>query len=105
MLLAPELVSNVYLKLKENVVKFRSVMGRPLTLTEKILSGHFNEINEQNFVRWKRLCFSKPDRIALQDATAQMADASIHASWNKTKVAVPTTVHCDHLIQAKKELL
>jgi len=45
----PELVSNVYLKLKENIAKFRNVVDRPLTLTEKILSGHFNEINEKIF--------------------------------------------------------
>ena len=44
----PELVSNVYLKLKENIAKFRNVVDRPLTLTEKILAGHFNEINEKN---------------------------------------------------------
>jgi len=54
----PELVSNVYLKLKENIVKFRNVVGRPLTLTEKILSGHFNEINEKNYSGGKGLCFS-----------------------------------------------
>ena len=44
----PELVSDVYLKLKENITKFRNVVGRPLTLTEKILAGHFNEISEKN---------------------------------------------------------
>ena len=49
----PELVSNVYLKLKENIVKFRNVVDRPLTLTEKILAGHFNEINEKNY-SWGR---------------------------------------------------
>jgi aconitase (EC 4.2.1.3) len=45
----PELVSNVYSKLTKNIAKFRDVVGRPLTLTEKILSGHLNEINETNF--------------------------------------------------------
>jgi len=67
-----ELVSNVYLKLKENIVKFRDVTGRPLTLTEKILSGHLNKIDESNFVGGKDYVFLKPDRVALQDVTGQM---------------------------------
>ncbi len=54
----PELVSNVYQKLNENITKFRNVVGRPLTLTEKILSGHLNEISEKNFFWRKGLCFS-----------------------------------------------
>ena len=68
----PQLVSNVYAKLKENTVKYRDVVGRPLTLTEKILSGHFNEINEKNLSGGKDYVFLKPDRVALQDVTGQM---------------------------------
>jgi aconitate hydratase len=97
---SPELVSNVYLKLKENIVKFRNVVGRPLTLTEKILSGHFNEINEQNFVGGKDYVFLKPDRVALQDVTGQMVMLQfMQAELQQT--SLPTTVHCDHLIRAE----
>ena len=67
-----ELVSNVYLKLKENIIKFRNVTGRPLTLTEKILSGHLHDIDEKNFTGGKDYVFLKPDRVALQDVTGQM---------------------------------
>ena len=57
---SPELVSNVYLKLKENIVKFRNVVGRPLTLTEKILAGHFNQIDEKNYSGGADYVFLKP---------------------------------------------
>ena len=97
---SPELVSNVYLKLKENIVKFRDVVGRPLTLTEKILSGHFNEINEQNFAGGKDYVFLKPDRVALQDVTGQMVMLQFMQAELK-QTSLPTTVHCDHLIRAE----
>ena len=96
----PELVSDVYLKLKENIVKFRNVVGRPLTLTEKILSGHFNEINEQNFSGGKDYVFLKPDRVALQDVTGQMVMLQFMQAELK-QTSLPTTVHCDHLIRAE----
>ena len=97
---SPELVSNVYLKLKENIVKFRDVVDRPLTLTEKILSGHFNEINETNPSGGKDYVFLKPDRVALQDVTGQMVMLQfMQAELNRT--SLPTTVHCDHLIRAE----
>ena len=96
----PELVSNVYLKLKENIAKFRNVVDRPLTLTEKILSGHFNEINDKNFSGGKDYVFLKPDRVALQDVTGQMVMLQfMQAELNQT--SLPTTVHCDHLIRAE----
>jgi len=95
-----ELVSNVYQKLKENILKFRDVTGRPLTLTEKILSGHFNKIDEKNFVGGKDYVFLKPDRVALQDVTGQMVMLQfMQAELQQT--FVPTTVHCDHLIRAE----
>jgi len=68
----PELVSGVYLKLKENIAKYRNIVGRPLTLTEKILSGHLNEINDKSFTGGTDYVFLKPDRVALQDVTGQM---------------------------------
>ena len=96
----PELVSNVYSKLTENIAKFRNVVGRPLTLTEKILSGHLNEINETNFSGGKDYVFLKPDRVALQDVTGQMVMLQfMQAELNQ--VSLPTTVHCDHLIRAE----
>ena len=95
-----ELVSNVYQKLKENIGKFRNVVDRPLTLTEKILSGHFNEISEKNPSGGKDYVFLKPDRVALQDVTGQMVMLQfMQAELNET--ALPTTVHCDHLIRAE----
>ena len=95
-----ELVSNVYQKLKENILKFRDVTGRPLTLTEKILSGHFNKIDEKNFVGGKDYVFLKPDRVALQDVTGQMVMLQfMQAELQQT--SLPTTVHCDHLIRAE----
>jgi aconitate hydratase len=96
----PELVSNVYLKLKENIAKFRNVTGRPLTLTEKILSGHFNEIDDKNYAGGKDYVFLKPDRVALQDVTGQMVMLQFMQAGLK-QAALPTTVHCDHLIRAE----
>ena len=95
-----ELVSNVYSKLTKNITKFRNVVGRPLTLTEKILSGHFNEINETNFSGGKDYVFLKPDRVALQDVTGQMVMLQFMQA-ELTQVSLPTTVHCDHLIRAE----
>ena len=96
----PELVSGVYAKLKENIEKFRNVTGRPLTLTEKILSGHLNQIDETNFAGGKDYVFLKPDRVALQDVTGQMVMLQFMQAGLK-QTALPTTVHCDHLIRAE----
>lgn len=96
----PELVSGVYAKLKENIAKFRNVTGRPLTLTEKILSGHFNEIDDKNYTGGKDYVFLKPDRVALQDVTGQMVMLQFMQAGLK-QAALPTTVHCDHLIRAE----
>jgi aconitate hydratase len=96
----PELVSNAYLKLKENIVKYRNVVGRPLTLTEKILSGHFNKIDDSVFTGGKDYVFLKPDRVALQDVTGQMVMLQFMQAGLK-QTSLPTTVHCDHLIRAE----
>ena len=96
----PELVSGVYAKLKENIAKFRNITGRPLTLTEKILSGHFNEIDDKNYAGGKDYVFLKPDRVALQDVTGQMVMLQFMQAGLK-QAALPTTVHCDHLIRAE----
>ncbi len=96
----PKLVSNVYLKLKENIVKYRNVIGRPLTLAEKILSGHLNKIDETIFSGGKDYVFLKPDRVALQDVTGQMVMLQFMQAGLK-QTSLPTTVHCDHLIRAE----
>ena len=96
----PELVSKVYLKLKENIVKYRNVVGRPLTLTEKILSGHLNKIDDTVFNGGKDYVFLKPDRVALQDVTGQMVMLQFMQAGLK-QTSLPTTVHCDHLIRAE----
>ena len=97
-----KLVSDVYLKLKENIIKFRDVTGRPLTLTEKILSGHLHQIDEKNFVGGKDYVFLKPDRVALQDVTGQMVMLQFMQAGLKQS-SLPTTVHCDHLIRAETQ--
>ena len=95
-----KLVNAVYLKLKENITKYRNVCGRPLTLTEKILSGHFAEINEKKFTGGKDYVSLRPDRVALQDVTGQMVMLQfMQAGLDQT--SLPTTVHCDHLIRAE----
>jgi aconitate hydratase len=95
-----ELVSSVYLKLKENIVKYRNLVGKPLTLTEKILAGHFYEIDDTVFTGGKDYVFLKPDRVALQDVTGQMVMLQFMQA-NLKQTALPTTVHCDHLIRAE----
>ena len=96
----PQLVSNVYSKIKENMVKYRNVIGRPLTLTEKILSGHLYEISDKSLIGGKDYVFLKPDRVALQDVTGQMVMLQFMQAGLKQS-ALPTTVHCDHLIRAE----
>ena len=95
-----ELVSDVYLKLKENVQKYKKTLGRPLTLTEKILSGHLHKIDEKSFAGGKDYVFLKPDRVALQDVTGQMVMLQFMQAGLK-QTSLPTTVHCDHLIRAE----
>jgi len=96
-----DMIKSVYSNMVERVDKARELVGRPLTLSEKILYSHLWEGNPTTvFKRGKDYVDFAPDRVACQDATAQMALLQfMHAG--KPKVAVPTTVHCDHLIQAK----
>ncbi|MCH7940634.1 MAG: aconitate hydratase, partial [Thaumarchaeota archaeon] len=98
----PEMASNVYKKSEENINKFKKIVDRPLTLTEKILAGHLVEIEEKNLDDGKNYVFLRPDRVALQDVTGQMVILQfIQAGLKQT--SLPTTVHCDHLIRAKVE--
>ena len=96
-----EMIKSVYSRIKNRVNKARELTGKPLTASEKILYSHLWDGNpEKVFSRGKDYVDFAPDRIACQDATAQMALLQFMQA-GKAKVAVPTTVHCDHLIQAK----
>ncbi len=96
-----DMIKGVYTNMAEKVDKAREIVGKPLTLSEKILYSHlWDGTPEKAFVRGKDYVDFAPDRIACQDATAQMALLQFMQA-GKPKVAVPTTVHCDHLIQAK----
>ncbi len=96
-----DMIKGVYTKMAERVDKAREIVGKPLTLSEKILYNHlWDGTPTKAFKRGKDYVDFAPDRIACQDATAQMALLQFMQA-GKTKVAVPTTVHCDHLIQAK----
>lgn len=96
-----DMIKSVYASLAERVDTARERIGQPLTLTEKILYAHlWQGTPTRAYTRGKDYVDFAPDRVAFQDATAQMALLQfMHAG--KSKVAVPTTVHCDHLIQAK----
>jgi len=97
-----EMIKKVYSTMVERVDIARGIVGKPLTLSEKILYAHlWDGIPSKAFVRGKDYVDFAPDRIACQDATAQMALLQFMQA-GKNKVAVPTTVHCDHLIQAKQ---
>jgi len=96
-----DMIKDVYKTMGDRINKARELTGKPLTLSEKILYSHLTEgIPSQTFERGKSYVDFAPDRIALQDATAQMALLQFMQAGKK-KVAVPTTTHCDHLIQAK----
>jgi aconitate hydratase len=96
-----EMIKAVYSRLGERVDAAKKVVGRPLTLTEKILYAHlYDGKPTAAYDRGKSYVEFSPDRVAMQDATAQMALLQF-MSAGKKKVAVPSTVHCDHLIQAE----
>ena len=97
-----DMIKKVYANMSERVDAARDLVGKPLTLSEKILYSHLWEGKPSKaFARGKDYVDFAPDRIACQDATAQMALLQFMQA-GKDKVAVPTTVHCDHLIQAKE---
>ena len=97
-----DMIKKVYAQMAERVEKAREVVGKPLTLSEKILYSHLWDVKaEKAYERGADYVNFSPDRIACQDATAQMALLQFMQA-GKPKVEVPTTVHCDHLIQAKQ---
>ena len=87
-------------KMSENLSVVRSRLNRPLTYAEKILYSHLDDPHGQDIERGKSYLKLRPDRVACQDATAQMAILQF-MSANMASVATPTTVHCDHLIEAQ----
>ena len=97
-----DMIKSVYLTMEERIDSARKLLKRPLTLSEKILYTHLsNETTGVAFERGKSYVDFLPDRVAMQDATAQMALLQFMMA-GRSKVAVPSTVHCDHLIQAKE---
>ncbi len=98
-----EMVKSVYTKLEKNIIVYRKTVNRPLTLSEKILAGHLDQdFLGKNLDSDMNYVFLQPDRVALQDVTGQMVMLQFMQSGMKS-VALPTTIHCDHLIQARTE--
>jgi len=97
---SPAFVSSAYARMEENLPIIRRRLGRPLTLAEKILYTHLHDSEHQELAPGKAYLALHPDRVAMQDATAQMALLQFMQA-GLPQVAVPTTVHCDHLIQAR----
>jgi aconitate hydratase len=96
-----KMIKKCYERMPDNILKAKKKIGHPLSLTEKILFNHLSIVNEdESFKRGSSYVNFDPDRVAMQDATAQMALLQFMMA-GKNKVAVPSTVHCDHLIQAK----
>lgn len=94
------MIREIYSSLAAKHEKARQLVGRPLTLTEKILYAHLCEFPSEPLTRGKTYSYLSPDRVAMQDATAQMALLQFMRSGRAT-AAVPSSVHCDHLIRAQ----
>jgi len=95
-----DLAKNLYAKMPAVFAKARNKFGRGLTLSEKVLVSHADNFDTQTWERGKAMLALRPDRVAMQDATAQMALLQFMQA-NKKQAAVPSTIHCDHLIRAE----
>ena len=95
-----DLAKNLYAKMPDVFAKARKKFGRGLTLSEKVLVSHADDFDTQTWERGKAMLALRPDRVAMQDATAQMAMLQFMQA-NRATVAVPSTIHCDHLIRAE----
>ena len=95
------MVQTLYQKMEERLKIVSKRLNRKLTLTEKVLFGHLDDPENQPLDPGKGILALRPDRVAMQDATAQMALLQYLSAGRKT-TAVPTTVHCDHLIRAQQ---
>ncbi|NNF06417.1 MAG: aconitate hydratase [Candidatus Eisenbacteria bacterium] len=96
----PQMVGGVYARSRSNLDIVRERLKRPLTLAEKIVFGHLDDPKNQELEAGEAYLMLRPDRVAMQDATAQMALLQF-MNAGKKEAAVPSTVHCDHLIQAR----
>ena len=96
----PEFVANAYRTMGENLAVVRSRIGRSMTLAEKILLSHLDDAANQDIEPGESYLMLRPDRVAQQDITGQMSILQFMQA-GRDRVAVPTTVHCDHLIQAR----
>ena len=98
----PEFVGDIYARMERNLAVVRRRLGRPLNLAEKVLLSHLDDPESQELAAGDSYLMLRPDRVAHQDVTGQMAILQFMQAGRK-RVAVPTTVHCDHLIQARVE--
>src|SRR5499426_2644148 len=98
----PEFVSNVYQRMDRTLQALRKHLGRPLGLADKVLLSHLDDPSSTGMVRGKSYIQLRPDRVILQDVLGQTAMLQFMQTL-RDKTAVPTTVHCDHLIQARVE--
>src|SRR5687767_1469616 len=96
----PAFVERTYAHMSKRLAAARARLGRPLTLTEKLLYSHLDAPVTAELERGKSYLDLRPDRVTMQDATAQMAILQF-LTTGKAQTAVPTTVHCDHLIAAE----
>ena len=94
-----EMLKNVYSTTGRKLEIIRKRLNRPLTFAEKVLFGHLNDPENQDLTRGQSFLLLSPDRVAMQDATAQMALLQFMLAGKK-QTAVPSSVHCDHLIRA-----
>src|SRR3989442_2230867 len=98
----PEMAAKVYETMERNLAIVRRRLGRPLTLADKVLLGHLDDPEHQEMEPGKSYLLLRPDRVVLQDVLGQTAMLQFMQT-RRLRVAVPTTIHCDHLIQARVE--
>ena len=98
----PEFAAQTYEKMAERLEVIRGRLNRPLSLAEKVLLSHLDDPENQEIVPGETYIRVRPDRVILQDVLGQTAMLQFMQTM-RDKVAVPTTVHCDHLIQARAE--
>src|SRR5207244_863458 len=100
-MLAVEQVRDLYASMPDKIARARRTFARPLTLAEKILVAHADDFDSQAWERGAAILKLRVDRVALQDVTGQMALFQFMMS-GRTRVAVPASLHCDHLIRAEQ---
>src|SRR2546428_346794 len=98
----PEMAAKVYETMERNLAIIRRRLGRPLTLADKVVLGHLDDPEHQEMEPGKSYLMLRPDRVVLQDVLGQTAMLQFMQT-RRLRVAVPTTIHCDHLIQARVE--